>query len=77
MLYINKIRERGFPALMVPTTAGTDSEVTGIAIFTDEIKEVKVGIASPFLIPDVAIVDPKLTLTVPPRVTTYTGMGML
>jgi len=58
----NKIDCSGLPTIMIPTTAGTGSEGTGVAIFTDEIKEVKVGIASPFLIPDVAIVDPELTL---------------
>jgi alcohol dehydrogenase class IV len=73
----NKITISGLPTIMIPTTAGTGSEVTGIAIFTDEDKELKVGIASPYIIPDVAIVDPELTISVPPNVTAFTGIDAL
>lgn len=73
----SKIKGSGLPLIAVPTTAGTGSEVTSVAIYTDEEKELKVGIASPYIIPDIAIVDPELTKTVPAEVTAYTGMDAL
>jgi alcohol dehydrogenase class IV len=71
------IGNRGLPTVMVPTTAGTGSEVTGIAVFTDERQGMKAAIATPYIIPDAAVVDPELTLSVPARVTAFTGMDAL
>ncbi|MGQ7278984.1 iron-containing alcohol dehydrogenase [Brevibacillus thermoruber] len=71
---IDKVANKGVPFILVPTTSGTGSEVTCNAIFTDTRDQVKKGIVSPFLLPDVAIVDPELTVTVPPSVTAATGM---
>jgi alcohol dehydrogenase class IV len=62
---------------MVPTTAGTGSEVTPIAILSDEGEKLKKGIISPYLFPSVAILDPELTLGLPPNITASTGMDAL
>jgi alcohol dehydrogenase len=74
---IEKVQNAGIPTILVPTTSGTGSEVTYNAIFTDVRDKVKKGIVSPYLLPKVAIVDPELTLTVPPSVTAATGMDAL
>lgn len=74
---IEKVKNPGVPTILVPTTSGTGSEVTYNAIFTDIRDKVKKGIVSPYLLPKVAIVDPELTLTVPPSVTASTGMDAL
>ena len=63
--------------ILIPTTAGTGSEVTPIAILSDEHEKLKKGIVSPRLFPAVAILDPELTLGVPPEVTAATGLDAL
>jgi alcohol dehydrogenase class IV len=73
----NKITGRQASLIAVPTTAGTGSEVTRNAIITDVERDVKMLIQSPHLIPDVAIVDPLLTLTLPPDGTMATGIDAL
>ena len=64
------------PLLLAPTTAGTGSEVTPIAIVTTPTTEKK-GVVSPVLIPDWAILDPELTLGLPPAVTAATGIDAM
>jgi alcohol dehydrogenase class IV len=64
------------PLLLVPTTAGTGSEVTPIAIVTTPTTEKK-GVVSPRLLPDWAILDPALTLGLPPHVTAATGIDAM
>ncbi len=64
------------PLLLAPTTAGTGSEVTPIAIVTTPTTEKK-GVVSPVLIPDWAILDPELTLGLPPPVTAATGIDAM
>jgi alcohol dehydrogenase class IV len=64
------------PLLLVPTTAGTGSEVTPIAIVTTPTTEKK-GVVSPVLIPDWAILDPELTLGLPASVTAATGIDAM
>jgi alcohol dehydrogenase class IV len=73
----NKVREPGVPLIAVPTTAGTGSEVTQFTIITDTKRDVKMLIASPFLIPRKAIVDPLLTLSMPRGLTAATGVDAL
>jgi alcohol dehydrogenase class IV len=68
---------RGLPSVMVPTTAGTGSEATPNSIVLVPEDELKVGIVSPRLVPDAVILDPLLTLTLPPAVTASTGMDAL
>jgi alcohol dehydrogenase class IV len=65
------------PILCVPTTAGTGSEVTAASELTDRKNKVKVGILSNFLRPTVAAVDPRLTLSCPPKVTADSGIDAL
>lgn len=61
------------PVIAVPTTAGTGSEATPVAVVGDPERVVKVGIASPYLIPHTAICDPELTYTCPPALTAASG----
>jgi alcohol dehydrogenase len=67
----------GLPSIMIPTTAGTGAEVTWTAVFTRRKDKAKGGINSPFLYPDLALLDPDLTLSVPPDLTASTGMDAL
>ncbi|MCG8484272.1 MAG: iron-containing alcohol dehydrogenase, partial [Clostridia bacterium] len=72
-----KIKEDCLPLLSIPTTAGTGSEVTFSSVITDSEDKVKFTIKSPAIAPKTAIVDPELTLTVPPLITAATGMDAL
>ncbi len=65
------------PVICVPTTAGTGSEVSHAAAFTDSDQQVKTGLLSNFLRPTVALVDPLLTVTCPPKVTADSGIDAL
>ncbi len=62
------------PVIAIPTTAGTGSEVTQIAIVTDRDQKLKLPIRSPHLFPKTAILDPTLLASLPPDVIAYTGM---
>jgi alcohol dehydrogenase class IV len=65
------------PLIAVPTTSGTGSEVTPVAVVADEERGAKVGIASPHLIPLIAICDPELTVTCPRGLTACSGADAL
>jgi alcohol dehydrogenase len=65
------------PIVAVPTTAGTGSEVTPVAVISDPERAMKVGISSPFLIPAAAVVDPELTMGAPASVTAFAGVDAL
>lgn len=69
-----KVPLRGIPTIIVPTTAGTGAEVTKHAIFLDRKVNVKKVVASSNLLPNVAIVDPFLTVSCPPPVTASSGI---
>ena len=73
-LGLDKIPLRGVPKIMVPTTAGTGAEVTFTAVFINEKTNSKGGMNGDPLYPDVAILDPTLTLSLPPGVTAATGI---
>ena len=64
------------PLVLIPTTAGTGSEVTPISIITTGASE-KMGVVSPVILPDLALLDPELTLSVPPHVTAATGIDAM
>ena len=72
-----KIEKKGLPIIAIPTTSGTGAEVTTNSVIIDREKCVKKSIRDDSLMPRVAIVDPELTLTLPPEVTAYTGMDAL
>ncbi len=74
---IDLVPKPGLPSIMVPTTAGTGSEVTPIAILSDENEKLKKGVVSPHLFPKTALLDPLLTLGLPPAITAATGMDAL
>lgn len=74
---LDLVKFPGVPSIMIPTTAGTGSETTFTAVFTMREEKKKGGINSPYLYPELAILDPELTLTTPPLVTAYTGMDAL
>ena len=74
---IDLVKQPGLNTILIPTTAGTGSEVTPIAILSDTREKLKKGVVSAYLLPSVAILDPGLTLSLPPKVTASTGMDAL
>jgi len=74
---IGKIPLTGRPIIAVPTTAGTGSEVTPFTIITDASKNLKMLIGSPFAMPEIAIVDSSLTVSMPQNITAATGIDAL
>jgi len=76
-LGVGKVPGPGIPLFTTPTTAGTGSEVTNIAIFGDPDRGLKLGIVSPYILAQVAFVDPTLTYGCPPGVTAAAGIDAL
>jgi alcohol dehydrogenase class IV len=74
---VNLVKTPGIPTILIPTTAGTGAEVTPNAILTDAGAKLKKAIVSPYILPRVAIIDPLLTVTMPPTVTSSTGIDAL
>lgn len=72
---VNKVGKKGLPIICIPTTSGTGSEVTRFAVIKYE--RTKKAISSELIIPDVAIVDPTLTVSLPAKITAYTGLDAL
>jgi alcohol dehydrogenase len=70
-----KVEKKGLPKILIPTTSGTGSEVTNISVLS--LETTKDVISHDYLLADVAIIDPKLTISVPPRVTAATGVDAL
>lgn len=69
------LTHKGVPKILIPTTSGTGSEVTNISVLSlDSTKDV---VTHDYLLPDVAIVDPALTISLPPKVTAATGIDAL
>jgi alcohol dehydrogenase class IV len=71
---VRKAGGTGLPTVLVPTTAGTGSEATFVAILSDPSTGNKVGVVDPAILADVAIVDPSLTDSLPAHVTAAAGM---
>ena len=73
---VGKLSHKRMPLIQVPTTAGTGSEVTNIAIFTLESKQ-KMGIVDPLIYADFVILDANLTLNLPSTITSYSGIDAM
>lgn len=73
----NVTKGRYIPFVVVPTTAGTGSECTGVAVIKNDANGVKMEFLSPFVEPDVAVIDPRMTEGLPPKATASTGMDAL
>jgi alcohol dehydrogenase len=74
---VNLVKQPGIPTFLITTTAGTGAEVTPNAILTDHKDQLKKAIVSPYILPRAAVIDPELTLSMPPVVTSFTGMDAL
>ncbi|MDO8540494.1 MAG: iron-containing alcohol dehydrogenase [Opitutaceae bacterium] len=73
----NQVPLAGAPLVAIPTTAGTGSEVTKVAVITDTGHDVKMMMLDPHLLPTVALVDYELTLSMPPELTAAVGVDTL
>lgn len=71
------LSESLFPMIVIPTTAGTGSEATNAAVIVDDETHHKLLLISQYLLPDVAILDSHMTVTLPPKLTAATGMDAL
>ena len=74
---VNVFGKRGLPKVLVPTTAGTGSEATWVCVVTDEEENTKKSLYSSFLLPELAILDPTFSASMPPSVTADTGFDAL
>lgn len=71
------VQSRSLPLIALPTTSGAGSEVSPNAILFDEVSGLKQAVISPRLIPDIACIDPELTVSLPPALTAATGLDAL
>ena len=67
----------GIPHISIATTAGTGAEISGISVVLNERLGVKCNLLNPFINSDIAILDPELTIGLPPKITAFTGMDAL
>jgi alcohol dehydrogenase class IV len=74
---VNLVPKPGLPTLFIPTTAGTGSEATNISILNDVERQVKLGIVSEHMYAHTVLIDPELTMSLPPRMTSWTGLDAL
>jgi len=65
------------PFVVIPTTAGTGSEVTMVAVIANPEKNVKMAFTSDLLLPKFTVLDPRMTASMPPKITAATGMDAL
>ncbi|MFH1953020.1 MAG: iron-containing alcohol dehydrogenase [Pseudomonadota bacterium] len=72
-----QLRQASAPYIAIPTTAGTGAEVTRNAVIGSPKHQVKVSMRSPLMLPRLAVVDPLLTLSMPPSLTAFTGLDAL
>ncbi len=73
----NPVEKPGLPVVAIPTTSGTGAEVTHISVLTIEEDNHKIGFRTSYTYPTVAVVDPKLCLSMPPYITAFTGVDAL
>ena len=74
---VDQVPRKGAPMILMPTTAGTGSEVTRVLILTDEEQNTKNVVFTPYALANAAIIDPALSLSMPPTVTADTGMDAM
>ena len=74
---VDEVLHPGPPLIFIPTTAGTSADVSQFAIITNTVRKAKIAIISKMVIPDIALVDPKTTVTMSPALTAATGMDAL
>ncbi len=74
---VDKVKIPGPPLICIPTTAGTSADVSQFAIITDSQQKVKIAIISKAVVPDVALIDPLTTVTMPAELTAAVGMDAL
>ncbi len=74
---VDEVRRPGPPLICIPTTAGSSADVSQFAVITDTRRGLKITIISKTIVPDVALVDPVTTTTMPPDLTAATGMDAL
>jgi len=74
---VDEVAIPGPPLICIPTTAGSSADISQFAIISDENKRRKLGIISKAMVPDVSLIDPEVTLTMPPNLTAETGIDAL
>lgn len=74
---VDEIANPAPPLIFIPTTAGSSADVSQFAIITDTSRKLKIAIVSKMAIPDIALVDPLTTVSMPPELTAETGMDAL
>ena len=76
-LYERELLDKGLPFIAIPTTSGTSSEATKNGVLSDHEKGLKVSLRSPYMVPDLVILDPELTVRMSQGLTAATGMDAL
>lgn len=71
------VENPGVPLILIPTTAGTGSEVTSICVLSDTVSQIKKAVVSPYLYARSVLLDPELTVALPPHITATTGVDAL
>ena len=74
---VDNVERPGPPMVCIPTTAGTAADISQFCIINDSERKVKIAIVSKTMVPDVALIDPLLTMTMSPDLTAYTGLDAL
>lgn len=74
---IEKIKDKLIPCIAIATTAGTGSEVSNVSVITDTTRVLKIALISSYIVPDVSVLDPEVTVTLPAFLTACTGMDAL
>jgi alcohol dehydrogenase class IV len=74
---VDNVERPGPPLICIPTTAGTAADISQFCIINDTDRKVKIAIVSKTMVPDVALIDPRLTLTMDERLTAHTGLDAL
>jgi len=72
-----EIKSPHLPLILIPTTSGTGSEVTKNSVLTDTNTQIKVSLRSPMMLADLVFIDPALTVSMPPQITSSTGLDAL